>query len=112
LEGDVAQAMRKTNNAFCAILDFPENLIKELEKKRKLFQLLSFTPCASYADIISALERIPPRTKEILLRRYQYGETLREIGMCYEISAERVRQIETQGLFELCRKLYKKRRRR
>jgi hypothetical protein len=65
LEGDVAQAMRKTNNAFCAILDFPENLIKELEKKRKLFQLLSLTPCASYADIISALERIPPRTKEI-----------------------------------------------
>lgn len=104
--------MRKTDNAFYAILDFPENLMKELEEKRKLLQISPLTPCASYVDVVSALEIIPSRTKEILLRRYQYGETLREIGMRYEISAERVRQIETQGLFELCRKLYKKRRRR
>lgn len=98
--------MRKTDNAFCAILDFPENLMKELEEKRKLLQISPLTPCASYVDVVSALEIIPSRTKEILLRRYQYGEILREIAEHYNISVERVRQIETQGIFALCRKLY------
>ncbi len=58
------------------------------------------------------LEDLPGRTKDVILRRFglkQGGqpETLESIGESYQITRERVRQIEKEGLKKLSKKVKK-----
>ncbi len=59
--------------------------------------------------IEEAVDALPPRTAQILRLRFGMGEfdrqTLEEIGERYEVTRERIRQIETKGLEELHAKL-------
>lgn len=59
--------------------------------------------------IEEAVDALPPRTAQVLRLRFGLGEfdrqTLEEIGERYEVTRERIRQIEAKGLEELHAKL-------
>jgi RNA polymerase primary sigma factor len=51
------------------------------------------------------LDSLPPREREVLMRRYglegDEDETLEEIGQSFSVSRERIRQIEAKALEKL-----------
>ncbi len=57
------------------------------------------------------LDDLPGRTKDVILRRFglkqDESETLESIGESYQITRERVRQIEKEGLKKLTKKIKK-----
>lgn len=66
----------------------------------------------NYQKICSELlEGLPKRTKDVLLRRFglktDERETLESIGKSYNVSRERIRQIEADGLLKIKPKLKK-----
>ncbi|UFN51596.1 sigma-70 family RNA polymerase sigma factor (plasmid) [Roseomonas sp. OT10] len=79
--------------------------------------LISIIPCedpspeqvaidrALTKNVASALRVLPPRTEAILKRRFGVDtgrpETLEEIGRSYNVTRERIRQIEAKGLRRL-----------
>jgi RNA polymerase sigma factor (sigma-70 family) len=60
---------------------------------------------ARTADLTEAIERLNPRMKHVVLRRFgldgQPPQTLEEVGKDLGITRERVRQLETRALREL-----------
>jgi RNA polymerase primary sigma factor len=60
---------------------------------------------ARTAELAAAIERLDPRQKYVVLRRFgldgEPSETLEEVGSALGITRERVRQLETRALREL-----------
>jgi len=60
---------------------------------------------ARSAELAVALERLNPRMRHVVLRRFgldgQAPQTLEEVGTDLGITRERVRQLETRALREL-----------
>ena len=65
--------------------------------------MLEFNP--EKMDLEKALSSMPKRDQEIFKKRWFNNLTLREVGEIYNISRERVRQIESRALRKL-RKFY------
>ena len=45
--------------------------------------------------------KLTPRTKEILLQRFKSNKSLNEIGLMFNVSRERIRQIIKKGIRQL-----------
>lgn len=61
-----------------------------------------------HASVYRAIEGLPPRTADVLHRRFWEGQRLEDVGDAYGITRERARQIQLDGLRRL-REWYRER---
>lgn len=86
----------------CDVLEYPENILKIIGVTPDIYDNY-------YDDILpnfdKNLEKILPdfgqKEKDILLRRFKYFDTLEEIGKFYNVTRERIRQIEAKTIHRL-----------
>jgi RNA polymerase primary sigma factor len=56
-------------------------------------------------EIVGILKTLPPREQEVLKMRFGlddgYSLTLEEVGLCFNVTRERIRQIEAKALRRL-----------
>ena len=65
------------------------------------------------AEVDRLLARLKPREERVLRRRYGIGEdsnqTLEEVGSEFDVTRERIRQIQSRAIFKLRKSAHKSR---
>ncbi len=61
-----------------------------------------------FANFIRKSMRLTPKEEDVLLRRLK-RKRLKQIGRCYKVSDERIRQIEADALTKLKSKIFQER---
>lgn len=78
------------------------DVMQEKRNKKQIQHAVSVD--SLICDVLSlSLASLDDRRKDILLLRYRDGKTLRECGEKYDISAERVRQLEKTAMYHIKR---------
>lgn len=69
-------------------------------------EMLTYEPNYDKGELVDALNEVldtlPERVKNVLILRFKYGKTYRDVAKAMNVSTERIRQLEKKGLL-MCR---------
>lgn len=104
----ILTGFRKNKGVYVAngyeIVDLESDVINESKLWPTNLSWEIYGECVVIQNLDKFMEVLTDREKDVLLERYKYHKTLEDIGKIYDITRERVRQIERTAV----RKLQKK----